>query len=253
MAESFGAEADRYDRSRPSYPQELINRIVSASPGFDVLDVGIGTGIAARLFQAAGCRVLGVDPDERMAELARHRGFDVEIATFEEWDPAGRVFDVVAAAQAWHWVDPVAGATKAAHLLRPGGRLALLWNAPELPPDLAEAFAANHRRVLPDVQFLHRPSPGFNSYQGLNAKAADGIRQAGHFGDVEQWHSDWERLYTRDEWLDQIPTSGLAGQLPPDKLQELLAGSGAAIDAAGGSFLMRYRTVAVIAARAETS
>jgi SAM-dependent methyltransferase len=253
MAESFGAEAERYDRSRPSYPQELIDRIVAASPGREVLDVGIGTGIAARLFQAAGCRVLGVDPDERMAGLAQHRGFTVEVAKFEEWDPAGRVFDAVIAAQAWHWVDPVAGAAKAAQVLRTAGRLALLWNAFELPPDLAEASAAVYRRVLPDLTFLHRAGPGRDSYGSFTAKTADGIEQSGRFGEVEEWHADWERFYTRDELLDQIPTSGIAGQLPPEKLQEVLVGIGAAVDAVGGSFVMRYRTIAVTAPRDENS
>ena len=98
-----------------------MNRIVAASPGQAVLDVGCGTGIAARQFQAAGCQVLGVDPDERMAELARRAGLDVEVATIETWDPAGRSFDAVIAGQAWHWVDPVAGAAKAAQAVRPGG------------------------------------------------------------------------------------------------------------------------------------
>jgi SAM-dependent methyltransferase len=253
MAESFGTNAERYDRSRPTYPRELIDRIAAASPGPEVLDVGIGTGIAARLFQAAGCRVLGVDPDERMADLARQRGFAVEVAKFEDWDPAGRAFDAVIAAQAWHWVDPVAGAAKAARVLRPAGRLALFWNAIEPPPDLAESFAAVHRRVLPDVQALHRAGPGLEAYGTFTAQTADGIRQAGVYGDVEQWHADWERPYTRDEWLDQIPTSGLAATLPPETLQEILVGIGAAIDAAGGSFVMRYRTVAVTAARGGAS
>jgi ubiquinone/menaquinone biosynthesis C-methylase UbiE len=74
VAESFGADAERYDRTRPSYPAALVERIVAASPGPAVLDVGCGTGIAARQFQAAGCRVLGVDPDARMADLAGRAG-----------------------------------------------------------------------------------------------------------------------------------------------------------------------------------
>jgi SAM-dependent methyltransferase len=139
VAESFGADAERYDRARPSYPAALVERIVAASPGPDVLDVGCGTGIAARQFQAAGCRVLGVDPDPRMADLARQRGFGVEVATFEAWDPAGRAFDAVIAGQAWHWVDPVAGAAKAAQVLRPGGRLAVFWNAFQPPARATEA------------------------------------------------------------------------------------------------------------------
>src|ERR1700742_4390072 len=89
VAESFGADAERYDRARPRYPSALVDRIVAASPGPEVLDVGCGTGIAARQFQAAGCTVLGVDPDPRMAEFARRTGVEAEVATFEAWDPAG--------------------------------------------------------------------------------------------------------------------------------------------------------------------
>ena len=122
IAESFGTDAEGYDRARPGYPAALVARIVAASPGSGVLDVGCGTGIAARQFQAAGCTVLGVEPDARMARFARFRGLPVEVATFEAWDPEGRRFDAVIAAQSWHWVDPVDGAAKAARVLRPGGR-----------------------------------------------------------------------------------------------------------------------------------
>src|SRR5215471_10092520 len=74
MAESFGTDAARYDRARPAYPEALITRIVTESPGSAVLDVGCGTGIEARQLQAAGCTVLGVEPDERMAAFARDSG-----------------------------------------------------------------------------------------------------------------------------------------------------------------------------------
>jgi SAM-dependent methyltransferase len=210
VAESFGTDPERYDRTRPRYPDALVERIVAASPGPAVLDVGCGTGTEAWQFQAAGCTVLGIEPDARMAELARRRGLEVEVATFEAWDPAGRQFDAVVAGQAWHWVDPVAGAAKAAQVLRPGGRLAPFWHM---------------------------------------FKAADGIRKVGGFSDPEQWRYDWERSYTRDEWLDQMPTQGPLTQLPPEKLAEVLEGVGAAIDAMGGSFTMHYSTVAVAAAR----
>jgi hypothetical protein len=73
--------------------------------------------------------------------------------------------------------------------------------------------------------------------------------RAGAFGDQEQWRFGWDRHYTRDEWLDQVPTMGPHTQLPPAALDNLLAGLGAAIDADGGSFTMQYTTVAVTAAR----
>lgn len=250
VAEGFGADAGRYDRARPAYPAELVERIVAASPGRDVLDAGCGTGICARLFQAAGCRVLGVDPDPRMAELARQGGTEVEVARLEDWDPAGRAFDVVVAAQAWHWVDPVAGAAKAAAALRPGGRLAVLWNAFEPPPGLRAAFSALFERVTPGSpggNYWARPA--LDAYRAMGGRAADGMRAAGAFGEPQEWLSRWSRPYTRDEWLDLVPTTGGFGRLPAGVRAELLAGIGAAVDAAGGGFTMEYATLAVTAAR----
>src|SRR5215472_7724590 len=108
VSEGFGADAQRYHRARPDYPASLVQQVIAASPGTEVLDVGIGTGIAAALFREAGCSVLGVEPDERMAALAREAGLEVEVARFEDWSPAGRRFGAVIAAQAWHWVDMAA-------------------------------------------------------------------------------------------------------------------------------------------------
>ena len=254
VAESFGAEAGRYDRARPSYPAALVERIIAASPGRRVLDVGCGTGIVARLFQAAGCEVLGVDPDARMAGHARERGLEVEVATFETWETNGRAFDAVVAGQAWHWVDPVAGATKAASALHPGGRFAVFWNVFQPPAELGKAFAETYRLALSDP-LADLPSglwdrPLLGIYETMGDKAADGMGQAGAFGDPEQWRFGWERPYTRDEWLEQVPTFGGFSRIPPDRQQEILAGIGAAIDAAGGGFTMGFTTLAVTAALA---
>jgi SAM-dependent methyltransferase len=250
VAEGFGGDAGRYDRARPTYPLDLVDRIIAASPGPDVLDVGCGTGICGRLFQAAGCRVLGVDPDPRMAGLARQGGTETEVAKFEDWDPAGRTFDTVIAAQSWHWVDPVAGAAKAAAVLRPGGRLAAFWNAFDPPKDLREAFGEVYRRALPDwpaAGFWTRPAA--DAYRTGCARVARVLRQSGAFGEPEEWLSAWERPYTRDEWLDLVPTTGGFTRQPEATQQELLDGLGAAVDAAGGGFTMSFTTIACTAAR----
>jgi SAM-dependent methyltransferase len=248
VAESFGSDAERYDRARARYPVAMVEAIAAASPGRGVLDVGCGTGIAARQFQALGCRVLGVDPDVRMAGLARRFGVEAEVAKFEDWDPAGREFDAAIAGQAWHWVDPVAGAAKAAQVLRPGGRLALFWNSFRPPADVDEAFAEVYHRVFGSAFSLVKLA-GPDAYSVMCTKAADGMRQAGAFGDPEEWRFDWDRPYARDEWLEVLTTFGGYSQYPPATQQELLAGIGAAIDSVGGSFTMGYTAVVATAAR----
>jgi SAM-dependent methyltransferase len=254
MAESFGIDPDRYDRNRPPYPEAMIERIVAASPGADFLDVGCGTGIEARQFLAAGCTVLGVEADPRMADFARTTGLEVEVATFEAWEPAGRTFDAVVSGTAWHWVDPVAGAAKAARILRPGGVLAPFGHVYQLPPTVAEALAAAYRRVAPDspINFNGRPAGSIlDAYQALYARAADGIREAGGFGEPELWRYDWERSYTRDELLDLVPTSGGLSSLPPDRVAEVLAVVGAAVDELGGTITLPYATWGLTATRTD--
>ncbi len=249
MAESFGADPERYDRTRPRYPPDLVEAIVAGSPGGDVLDVGIGTGVSARPFQAAGCRVSGVEADARMAEFARQHGFDVEVAKFEDWDPAGRTFDAIIAGMTWHWIDPAAGAEKAAGLLRPGGRLAVFWNVGQPPPGLARAFSEVYQRVLPGTPFAHTPGDPLAAYEQLFTRTAHEIRQVGAFEEPQRWRFDWEQVYTSDQWLEQVPSFGGHSQFAPAKLDQLLAGLGTAIDAIGGSFTMRYAAVAVTASR----
>jgi SAM-dependent methyltransferase len=244
VAESFGIDASRYDRARPAYPDELIQRVIAASPGTDFLDVGCGTGIGARQYRAAGINVLGVDVDTRMAEFARQTGIDVEIGKFEEWDSRGRSFDAVVAGQAWHWVDPVLGAAKAARVLRQDGLLALYWHVFDPPAEVADPFEDVLSRVAP-----HGPlkTPGLDLQQRNLSRAVDGIHTAGGFGEPEQWRFEWQRHYTRDEWLDHLATTGQLTVLPPEQLNTVLETVGAAIDSIGGDFTMQYVTLATAA------
>jgi SAM-dependent methyltransferase len=157
-AGAFGSAADRYDRYRPRYPQSLVAALV-ADHGARALDVGAGTGIASAQLMEAGAEVLAVEPDPRMAALAAGKGVHVEQATFEDWQPAGRTYDLVVFAQSFHWMQPERALTKVASILKPGGRLALLSNRiiPTSPSwqDFDETYAGllglSDRRVVDAV------------------------------------------------------------------------------------------------------
>jgi SAM-dependent methyltransferase len=244
VAESFGIDPARYDRNRPSYPEALVARIVAASPGQDVLNVGSGTGIEARQFQAAGCTVLGVEPDARMAEFARTTGVETEVSTFETWPANGGRYHAVVSGTAWHWVDPVAGAAKAAEVLVPGGRFAAFWHIFDLPEPIGAAFAAVYQRVVPDAPFdFNSGKSMLELYQAQFDRTADGLRRAG-FDESEQWRYDWERHYTRAEWLELLSTHGSMTALPAEQRAEVLAGVAPAL---GEGFTLPYVTVAVTA------
>ena len=249
----FDQEAERYDRFRPTYPDAVIDEVLGPAPsGLAVLDVGCGTGIASRQLAQRGATVLGVDVAPRMAELARSHGIAVELSPFEAWDPAGRTFDRITSAQAWHWLDLPVATAKAASLLRPGGRLCLLWNAGCQPDDLADALARVYERAVPADG--HRVFRGYaadrpaDTRTGIDAELDAISATPGLDAPSTQWFP-WARTYERDEWLDQLRSRSDHTALGPEILDPLLDGIGAAIDDHGGSFVMRFETVLVSANR----
>jgi SAM-dependent methyltransferase len=251
LANSFGAEAARYDRTRPAYPGALIAKLVAASPGPRVAEVGCGTGVLSRQLQEAGLDVLGVEHDERMAEFARGTDVTVEVAKFETWDPAGREFDAVVAGQSWHWVDAEAGMAQAARVLRPGGVFVALWHVFGTPEPISEAFVAAYDKVAPHVPYRvgHSYDEASESYRQGCVRTADAFAGTGEFSGAEQWSADWERTFTTAEFLDLTLTMSPMALLSAEQITELMSGIGSAIDAIGGRFTMRYSTLAVAVTR----
>jgi SAM-dependent methyltransferase len=249
IAESFGADADRYDRARPRYPQALVEQVLAGLPGTDILDVGIGTGLSAVPFRAAGATVLGIEPDERMADFARSRGFTVEVARFEQWDAKGARFDAVISGQTWHWVNPADGARKVGELLRPGGRFAAFWNVGDPEPRIAAAFAEVYRGVDTGLPFVPWAAPASAGYEKILTPALHGLSATGAFSEPRRLSLDWDATITREAWLEHVPTMGGHSRIPAARLAQLLDGLGQVVDENGGSFTMSYTTVAVLADR----
>ena len=251
----FGQQAKAYDRYRPTYPDAVIDALLGPRPeGLDILDVGCGTGIASRQIAQRGARVLGVELDPRMAEIARGHGIDVEIGAFESWDAAGRTFDRVTSAQAWHWLDLPVASAKAASVLRSGGRLCLIWNAGCQPDDLADALEDVYARTVPHGS--HRLFRGYAADRSSDLKTGlsseiDAVSAVPDLGaPTENWFP-WTRAYTRDEWLDQLVSRSDHAALEPTVRARLFEAIGAAIDDHGGSFVMHFETVLISAIRLE--
>jgi hypothetical protein len=127
--------------------------------------------------------------------------------------------------------------------------LALFWNAFGFGEEMREAFSQAWDRARPDLPIRPFTQPLIEGYLQGCERAANGIAEAGGFGEPEQWRFEWDRPYTRDEWLDVIPTLGGMNRLSAETLARLLDGAGQAVDRVGGSFTVHYTTVAVAAPR----
>lgn len=240
---SFGGVAEAYDRARPSYPDALIDDLMALGPR-DVLDVGTGTGKAARLLAARGCTVLGVEPDARMAAVARAHGISVEEAPFETWDDAGRTFGLLTSGQAWHWVDPEAGVAKAARVIRAGGHLAAFWNLGKHDPEVAAALRAVYQRLVPEIA---AETTALGCQPGEHRWRADPLRQSPAVAAVETRSYSWDTVYTRAAWLDYLATHSDHVRLEQERRDPLFAAVGDAIDGFGGSIPFHFRTTLILA------
>jgi SAM-dependent methyltransferase len=243
-AESFGGLAAAYDRLRPSYPPAALDELTADRPA-DALDVGCGTGRLARQLAERGVAVQGVEVDARMAEVARAHGIPVEVAPFESWDAGSRRFDLISCGQAWHWIDARAGAIRAAQLLRPGRRLALLWNFAELDEPTQLALDDAYREHAPDLL-------RFSVLRGRTGPATlppmvEALRASGRFVDVGQHRHDWHQDYSSADWVALSATHSDHITLPDEQRTALLAAVGAAIDSIGGVVHVRWGTHTILA------
>jgi len=248
-AEAFGDDPARYDRARPSYPNELIWDLLADDPR-TVLDVGCGTGIASRLFQAEGREVLGVEPDSRMAAQARARGLAVEECRFEDWDARGRRFDLLTSAQAWHWVEPESGAAKGAKVLKPGGRIGVFWNHPVHPQEVMAVFRNAYGQHAPHLLEGESVALGTLRFDAAAVDPdADALRNTGAFSGIERRFFWWTRTYSTESWIDELPTHSDHRFLEAGRRDRLFDDLQRGLGRLGDSFDVEYCTGLVTAVR----
>jgi len=149
-ARGFDTSGERYDRGRPDYPDEAIDRLLDELGGpRRVLDVGAGTGKLTRPLLARGVEVIAVEPAAAMRELLT--ATEVHAASAEALPVPDGSVDAVVAGQAFHWFATHAALSEFARVAT--GRLGLIWNRRDLAQPLQQQLSgifAPYRESAPE-------------------------------------------------------------------------------------------------------
>ncbi|HEX5011704.1 MAG TPA: class I SAM-dependent methyltransferase [Planctomycetota bacterium] len=226
----FDDRAEDYALYRPGYARDLVPRLAAERglpPGAHVADVGCGTGLLARSFLDAGCRVTGVEPSDPMraqavAQLGGRPGFACHAGTAEASGLPDASVDAVVAGQAFHWFDVERARAEFLRVLRPGGWVALVWND---RGDLSQPFLARFDALLvehcPDyTESLRGPPERERAEVFFGAGRAD----AGALRELRLPNPqslDWTGVEGRTRSASYVPRSGPAHDALFAQLREL--------------------------------
>ncbi len=207
-ARSFAGVADVYERSRPGYPEDAVRWLVGEEPR-DVVDLGAGTGKLTRSLVALGHRVVAVDPLPEMLSRLEEAvpGARALEGEAEAIPLVGESVDVVVAAQAFHWFDHGPALREIARVLRPLGRVAVVWNT----RDERQPWVAQLGEEVLAGEGVEERDP------------AAPVAESGLFGDVEWATFSHRQPLDRSGLVDLVLSRSHCAVLTPDERLPVLA------------------------------
>jgi SAM-dependent methyltransferase len=146
-ATGFARASDAYERGRPGFADEVVGFLrheLRLGPGVRLLELGAGTGKLTRLLAPLGPQILVVEPvEEMLARLREHVPQAQRVGgTAEAVELPGGSVDAIVAAQAFHWFDAPVALREMHRVLRPDGRVGLVWNRRDESEDWVAQLSA---------------------------------------------------------------------------------------------------------------
>jgi ubiquinone/menaquinone biosynthesis C-methylase UbiE len=132
----FSDRVENYVKYRPSYPMEAIDFLYD-DLGFDensiIADIGSGTGIFTQLLLLRGSKVIAIEPNLEMRKAAEsllesQSNFTSRDGSAEATQLESQSVDYIVSAQAFHWFDRKLAKIEFARILKPKGKVVLIWN-----------------------------------------------------------------------------------------------------------------------------
>ena len=238
----FDDRAGAYVAGRPSYPQAAIDALFDGlGDPHEVLaaDIGAGTGISSRLLAGAGARVLAIEPNADMRRAAEpHPNVEWIAATGEETGLNEASVDLVAVFQAFHWLDPHAALREFLRILRPGGRVALVYNERDESDPFTAAYGDLVRRYATD-ETERRRDDARSAFERLASAGAWHQPRRLTFANIHDLDADG--LFARTRSTSYLPKDGAAAEELGAQSRKLFARF-----AANGRVRMHMQTIVSI-------
>mgnify|MGYP001369290075 CR=1 FL=1 len=240
----FSERAADYAKFRPSYPPEAIDFILEdlGDPACLIAaDIGAGTGISSRLLAERGIRVIAVEPNERMRSAADpHPRVEFADGQGERTGLRDASVDLATCFQSFHWLQAESALAEFLRILKPAGRVALLWNV----RDDRDAFTRGYGQVILDVA-----GPKANIER---IDAADDLMRHPAFRDAKSATFASRQLLSVDELLGRARSASYVPLDGPDyeRVMDALGRLHGAHAGAEGKAALVYQTCVYRAGRA---
>lgn len=238
----FGKTAEDYALYRVSFAPRLVDRLREFGIGLvgqKILDVGAGTGLLGAALAQRGAEITCIDL--RFELLNRSNGGGLRIAARTEALPfRDGAFDVVTAAQCWHWFDRQTAPREILRVLKPGGRVAVIYQTYiPLPGSVAER---TEQLIL-----AHRPGWRHSNSTGVNGQVLRDLQISG-FTEIESFSFDVEISFTCDSWRGYIRTTSAVGaSMSPEQLSRFDAEHASLLGGLAEPIQIPHRVFAAVA------
>jgi SAM-dependent methyltransferase len=251
---TFEEAADLYNETRPSYPEQLVEDVISHSKipeGGRILEIGCGPGNATILFARRGFEILAIELGSKLSTYARNncRTFSkVSILNmaFEDWPVEEGKFDLAISADAFHWIRPESGYPKVARALQPTGKLAFFWNTPsEMDPEISEALSQVYKSRAPRAE---KPE-GSLTDEWMIRTVTEVIAQSGCFSEVTVSEYLVNEIQSADHYIKNLWTYSSHRPLSRRKREYLYDGLRRELDRFGGRITTTRKVILFMAGK----
>jgi ubiquinone/menaquinone biosynthesis C-methylase UbiE len=214
----FCDRASDYARYRPNYPQEAVEVILQGLPlPIVAADIGAGTGISSRLLAQQKVKVIAIEPNVAMRQAAEsHQLVEFRDGTAEATHLPNHSVNLVTCFQSFHWFNPETTLAEFHRILKPSGRLALVWNE----RDRQDTFTSEY------IQLIREVSKDY-PIESLRLKSVEPLFATPHFVNFQKHEFAYKQALDLSGLIgcassaSYVPREGTLRQYLIAKLQEL--------------------------------